>query len=60
MIRMKNKEILNVWLSDTPSLSVLEIYIKEAKKRKYDYIYFDAPIPLEYGLSRIYFYLKVK
>ena len=35
----------NVWLSDTPSLEVLEIYVKQARERKIDYVCFDVPVP---------------
>jgi hypothetical protein len=57
---MKKKvKKMSVWLSDTPSLGVLDLYVKKAKEQNIEYIYFDVPVPLEYGLSRTYFYLKV-
>ena len=57
---MKKTKTLSVWLSGTPSLEVLELYVKKVKKQNIEYIYFDVPVPLEYGLSRTYFYLKVR
>lgn len=56
---MKDRKTMTVSLLSAPSLEVLEIYVKRAKEKQINYIYFDVPVPLEVGLKRTYFYLEV-